>query len=1000
MNLSEIDRVLDAENVHMEQNDSDDDIFEELLDDQQKAAGKKEKKEIVKHEAELSGDEAKKEEKPKRARKAVAKAAPKKGKKADEEEEENESQEADDEEDEEDEDEEEDDEDSEEKTEKSVGKEEDAEEKSEAEEADDEHMLDVVANEHGVEDAIVKEEGTVEEDAREPVKEKIKKEILDKAIIASAGDDSPEKPGITLKFLEDPENGNVFIGRKKTHLKKYGYEGALHIGRVAEEELQDRNVYMDSLNPHVVFICGARGSGKSYVLGVIAEELAKKNHNIGTIVIDPVGVFWSMRFPNREEREMKTLAQWDFAPEGLDNLKVFIPEGMASDTPRNTYDATFSLPPSLLIAEDWALTFGIERFSPAGLLLEIVIKKVKQGYNTIENEKVKPKGDAFSLENLIECLETDSVLHSKERGYKPDSIRALSSRFEAAKTWGIFSRNGTPLSALSREGQLTIIDTSFLDDNVSALVIGLLARRVLAARKLTTRKEAAKRFKTKDVDQMLELDIPPTWLFIDEAHTLIPSGNVKTPATDAIVEYVKQGRRPGCSLVFATQQPSAIDSKVLSQLDIMLAHKLVFDDDIKAIYKRVPTIVPAKYKRSTFIKTLPIGTALTSDRSEETSRAFIMKIRPRMSQHEGREAESVERKVNVNKEDIEKLMKELILGKLEKDSEIALDEFERIVETLNSKYHSEVDSGKILDMLRKEGIVTDSSRLMLNEEVALDEEKAEAQAEKKEIEKEAEKEVDGMKGKPELLHSAEEKTELLALPVRIKEPEARKIADKSRSKKLFGLLGSNEFVKDLQLRYLTVWRINYDAFNEKKEFVQHECFIDSLSGEFIHFDKGRFIYSKGLPELKELGEDAAKLLSIMGNGAIPVAKITEKTGFSENKTRNLFDKLHSAGFMEKTSKNGKVAYALKKKPDLPPNPTHSFLESVKQIPFVRLEAASKDHDKFNKKDAIAALKNIWPNVVVRNVYELNRPVYYATIATMDGREKPLKIDGLSGEIIR
>ena len=153
------------------------------------------------------------------------------------------------------------------------------------------------------------------------------------------------------------------------------------------------------------------------------------------------------------------------------------------------------------------------------------------------------------------------------------------------------------MGEISKEGQLTVIDTSFLDDNVTALVIGILARRLLAARKLSTRKEAAKKFQEEEGVDVLETDIPPTWLFIDEAHTLIPSGNVKTPATHALVEYVKQGRRPGCSLVFATQQPSAIDTKVLSQLDIMVTHKLVFDDDIKAIYKRSPTIVPFKYKK-------------------------------------------------------------------------------------------------------------------------------------------------------------------------------------------------------------------------------------------------------------------------------------------------------------------------------------------------------------------------------------------------------------------
>ena len=42
-----------------------------------------------------------------------------------------------------------------------------------------------------------------------------------------------------------------------------------------------------------------------------------------------------------------------------------------------------------------------------------------------------------------------------------------------------------------------------------------------------------------------------------------------------------------------------------------MAHKLVFDDDIKAIHKRTPTIVPGPYKKPNFIKTLPIGNALT-----------------------------------------------------------------------------------------------------------------------------------------------------------------------------------------------------------------------------------------------------------------------------------------------------------------------------------------------------------------------------------------------------
>ncbi|MBN2067864.1 MAG: DUF853 family protein, partial [Candidatus Diapherotrites archaeon] len=566
-----------------------------------------------------------------------------------------------------------------------------------------------------------------EDEVKKGLREKIKKIVVAKAEKAAENEEMPaldretgikeegikeESPGEEpvakaaeqpkpvmkpeLRFLEH-EEGKVFIGRKQSVYKKYADQAGLFIGEVAENDASGKHVYLDSLNPHVVFVCGARGSGKSYILGVIAEELALNNKNVGIIVVDPVGVFWSMRFPNRDERELQLLAKWNLLPQGLDNLKVFIPKGIADQIPKNTYDGKFSIPPGLLTTEDWCLTFGIERFSPSGLLLEKAIFKVKHGYKNKEGKSTKGKNDLFSLEELIQCLQTDEELNSSERGYKPDSIRALVSRFDAARAWGVFDEEGTPLGELSMENQLTIIDTSFLEDNVSALVIGLLARRILAARKVSTRQESAQRFKEeRDIDKLLEYGIPPTWMFIDEAHTLIPSGNTMTPASNALIEYVKQGRQPGCSIVFATQQPSAINTKVLSQLDLMISHKLVFDDDIKAVYKRTPTIIPRPYKKSSFIKTLPVGVALTGDRREETSRAFVLRIRPRMSQHEGREAETAERKRTLGNEEVLVLAVEMAGNKLKRTGSIETSAVDHMVKTLNAKYSANLKMGDVL----------------------------------------------------------------------------------------------------------------------------------------------------------------------------------------------------------------------------------------------------------------------------------------------------------------
>ncbi|MFA4907442.1 MAG: ATP-binding protein [archaeon] len=793
---------------------------------------------------------------------------------------------------------------------------------------------------------------------------------------------------VPLSFLSDFEHNNVFIGRKKSVFSSYGYEAALFVGKVSEEEHGSDHVYMDSLNPHVVFVCGARGSGKSYVLGVMAEELALKNKNVGIIVVDPIGVFWSMRFPNKEEKEILALAEWDLMPQGTENVKVFIPKGMASDTPKTTYDATYSIQPSLLTAEDWCLTFGMDRFSPSGLLLEKALRKVEIGYADAEGKRFAGKRKAFSLEEIILCLERDSELNSRERGFKQDSIRALASRFESAKNWGIFDEKGTPLAELSRENQLTILDTSFLEENVTALVIGLLARRILAARKISTRKEAAKRLKTESVDQLLELEIPPTWLFIDEAHTLIPSGNVKTPATNGLVEYVKQGRRPGCSLVFATQQPSAIDTRVLSQLDLLIAHKLVFDDDVKAVYKRAPTIIPPQYRRATFIKTLPVGTAIVADRREETSRAFIMQIRPRMSQHEGRDAETADRlEEGMGKEQVERLSFEMIMAKLRREGEIDFDIAEDVVKTLNSKYKAGGEFLKVLAELKKAKVEQNKGKLLLGERKA-----------------ELELEESGIRETVAPLRAAAgtkagagtEKVELLAIPARVSEEGARKIVDSVRKKKVFGLVGKEETVQGLGLRHVTVWKVLFDYFTHKNEFVSRECYIDSVSGEFVHFQNSEFVQSRGLGMLYDLSEEEIRFADALVIKPLMLNEISEVTGLPEEKIDRIARKLIEKGIAK--SDSGKVA--LTAKIELPPGPNHELLSSLREVPVAEAEVLSREIEKFPASRIPKLIHSLWAKTVVRKIIPVYRPIYLAVLVSANGEKREIEVDGFTGRILK
>lgn len=815
-------------------------------------------------------------------------------------------------------------------------------------------------------------------------RELLKKRIVEKALAANEKEDDEKEneEEIPLGFLSDLEKNNVFIGRKKSVFQKYGYDGALLVGCVEEEEHSQSSVFLDSLNPHVIFVCGARGSGKSYVLGVIAEELALKNQNVGTIVVDPVGVFWSMRLPNKDEREIKSLADWELIPQGLKNLRVFIPKGLSESVPKTTFDSTFSIQPSLLTVEDWCLTFGIERFSPSGLLMEKALRKLETGYKNTEGKIIEGKKKSYSIDDIAECIENDAELSSKERGFKQDSIRALCSRFESAKNWGIFDKKGTPLSELSRKNQLTILDTSFLEENVTALVIGLLARRLLAARKICTRKEAVKRMKTESVDYLLETDIPPTWLLIDEAHTLLPSGNQSTPASKGLIEYVKQGRRPGCSLVFATQQPSAIDSKVLSQLDILLSHKLVFDDDIKAIYKRIPSLVPNKLKKTSFIRSLPIGIALTADRREETSRAFVMKIRPRMSQHEGRDTETSElNEEEWNESQVKDFAIELIQAKIRKEGEMDLGILRQLLSTLNSKHSTKLGMEELAKTLKENQIMIEGEKLF-SEKKSIGREKAIKEQEIMEQYKEIPME-----------EKTSESTELIALTPKISLEKATRIAQSMRKKKMLGLMGKEEKVTAITTKFETIWKILFDYYASHMSFVQKECYISSISGEFVQYKRNDFIESAGLKQLYEKSDAEIKVIQALIERKKTLEKIMEQTELKQTEIEATIENLLEAKIINQKGND----FELSKEIDLPNTPTHSLLESLKELPMSQAEVLEKIKENYSQQKITKTLHLLWPSIVVRKITPVFKP-YYEAVLESENQSRRIFIDGITGTI--
>jgi hypothetical protein len=440
--------------------------------------------------------------------------------------------------------------------------------------------------------------------------------------------------GDPLDLLVDLSVG-VVLGRSESFHRKYYTGGLGTIGGVAETSddiltsLMGMPVNLDLMSPHVMFVAGKRGSGKSYTLGIIAEELAlameRREIEVAAVVVDTVDVFRQMVDPNEEQADL--LKKWDLEAKGF-QVAVYVPRrtyvGLPDEVKKKARLFPLSIGPRELTVSDWG--YVLEKGGSLSTTMENLIgetlESVRKGYTLESGEKIALKRD-FSIKDMIRCIEINPSINEL---YKPSTKTALIQRLKRADRLGVFHPGGTSAQDLAVAGQITVIDVAPLGSDaeaVLAILTNMLCRQVLTYRMAWTEEGTSARE-----------ELPPTWLIIDEAHTLVPrSGH--TPAKDAIIGYAKLGRRFGCSLVLCTQQPSAVSDDAISQADIILSHSLSHDNDIRALQQRAPAVMPEQFRDKVFISSLPRGVALAFDQSTENKRGFIMQVRPRLSQHGG-----------------------------------------------------------------------------------------------------------------------------------------------------------------------------------------------------------------------------------------------------------------------------------------------------------------------------------------------------------------------------
>jgi hypothetical protein len=320
----------------------------------------------------------------------------------------------------------------------------------------------------------------------------------------------------------------VRIAETKLLKKLFGFpeEDSIYVGNLADHEDIPIGLSLSGLRRHLA-ILSQTGAGKSNTAAVLIEEILKKGGTI--VVLDPHADYVLMK----RSSSGKVFSE---------NTKVF-------RTPMSTgrYSAEMSA-----ITEMFTLRF--QDLDEDDLFDIMRINEKWTTLRDIVREALQKTGGKKDLKDFLESVER----------LTPDKRGKISGRIALLRSIkDIFSQRTTDISEYLGPGQLSVLDLSGLDQDVTSY----FTLRVL------------EEIYDKKVSGEFKL---PVFVFIEEAHNFVGLESLgKLPIL--IKKIAGEGRKFGVFLVVITQRPGKIDQDVLSQCNSQIILRITNPIDQRAI---------------------------------------------------------------------------------------------------------------------------------------------------------------------------------------------------------------------------------------------------------------------------------------------------------------------------------------------------------------------------------------------------------------------------------
>jgi DNA helicase HerA-like ATPase len=338
----------------------------------------------------------------------------------------------------------------------------------------------------------------------------------------------------------------VYVAPTELLEKFYNYSQA--------EAIQIGNLITRSEVPVALSIKGFRrhlavlaqtGSGKTYLAGILADELLAKG---GTVVmLDPHADYVFLgRAADGKRHELS------------DRITVF---RNPASTGRYSEGEVGRITPYEICFSDLDID-EICLIANIGKSMTSIREGLEQAFEFVKAEK-----EVFQPEDLLEELEAADKWKELEGDVKRKipGAKAAKKYIKQLVKMHVFTSASTSIDAMLRPQHLSVVDLSGLSDEVADYIAYSI---------LTDIYERA---------SSNELEFP-VFIFVEEAHRFIPFEG-RTDSSRIIKKIAAEGRKFGVFLVVITQRPSKIHPDSLSQCNSQIILRITNPDDQVAIAK-------------------------------------------------------------------------------------------------------------------------------------------------------------------------------------------------------------------------------------------------------------------------------------------------------------------------------------------------------------------------------------------------------------------------------